>query len=536
VTAAHDAGGSLDVDLTAAPEESAEDLYEHAPCGYLSTRLDGTIVRVNQTFLDWTGLERAELVGRRRFQDLLTPGGRIYHETHYAPLLRMQDAVREIALDLECAGDRRLPVLVNATVRRDADGRAALVRTTVFNATDRKRYERELVAAKDRERAARRRVERLQRITARLAATLSMEEIAEAATGELVGAAGVDRAALLLVEPDATGLTVLGARGLAPAEAAAWARPGGLAAEALARGRAVYADGPHAALPLVVDDHAIGAIAIGRDAAGAIADEERTLLEAFAGQCAGALERARLLERSRGIAHVLQTSMLAGKPPADARVSLATRYLPGMEHLEVGGDWYDAFPLGPDRLAIAVGDVVGRGVEAASAMGQLRSAVRALAVAEHAPARLLERLDGFVEHVEAGRFATVVYGDLDLASGRLRYACAGHPPPLLAPSGGASRFLWDGRSAPLGAYVGHVQRDQAELTLPHGARLVLYTDGLVERRGEALDAGLDRLAGELERRRGASLPALATSLADAMLHGQAAHDDVCLLALELHAA
>ena len=96
------------------PDESAEDLYENAPCGYLSTDPDGLIVRVNATFLRWTGHRREELVGRRRFAELLTGGGRIYHETHYAPLLRMQGSVREIALDIVRADGTRLPVLVNS--------------------------------------------------------------------------------------------------------------------------------------------------------------------------------------------------------------------------------------------------------------------------------------------------------------------------------------------------------------------------------------------------------------------------------------
>src|SRR5690349_116961 len=105
-----------------ADDDTFDDLYENAPCGYLSTTPDGTINRVNRTFLRWTGYERADLVGVRRFQDLLTPGGRIYHETHVAPLLRMQGGVREIAFDVVRADRGRLPVLLNADARRDADG------------------------------------------------------------------------------------------------------------------------------------------------------------------------------------------------------------------------------------------------------------------------------------------------------------------------------------------------------------------------------------------------------------------------------
>ncbi len=126
-------------------EESAEDLYENAPCGYISALPGGLIVRANQTFLTWMGYRREDLVGRRRFQDLLTAGGRIFHETHYAPLLQMQGSVREIAVEMVCADGRRLPALINSVLRRDEAGKPLLVRTTVFNATDRKEYERELL-------------------------------------------------------------------------------------------------------------------------------------------------------------------------------------------------------------------------------------------------------------------------------------------------------------------------------------------------------------------------------------------------------
>ncbi len=131
-------------------EENAEDLYEHAPCGYLSTLPGGLIVKVNQTFLTWTGYERQDLVGRKRFQELLTAGGRIYHETHYAPLLQMQGTVREVAVDIVCASGQRLPALINSVLRRDAAGQPVLARTTVFNATDRKEYERELLRERQR--------------------------------------------------------------------------------------------------------------------------------------------------------------------------------------------------------------------------------------------------------------------------------------------------------------------------------------------------------------------------------------------------
>jgi signal transduction histidine kinase len=147
-------------------DERAEDLYEHAPCGYLSTLPDGTIVRVNQTFVEWTDLSREALLSGTKFQSLLAVGSKIYYETHYAPLVNMQGFANEIAFEL-VRGDRRLlPVLINARQRRDGDGTPLFNRITLFDSTDRRRYERELLLA-------RRKAEQVARDKADLLATLS---------------------------------------------------------------------------------------------------------------------------------------------------------------------------------------------------------------------------------------------------------------------------------------------------------------------------------------------------------------------------
>ena len=129
-------------------EESLDDLYEQAPAGYLSTLPGGLVVKINETLLSWLGHGREELVGRKRLHDLLAPGARIYYETHYAPLLQMQDSVREIAVELVRADGSRLPVLLNSTLVRDESGEPRVVRTTVFDASERRRYERELDRAR----------------------------------------------------------------------------------------------------------------------------------------------------------------------------------------------------------------------------------------------------------------------------------------------------------------------------------------------------------------------------------------------------
>ena len=137
-----------DNEYAALLEESAEELYENAPAGYLSSLPNGTVVKVNATFLAWTGYRAEDLVHVLRLHDLLPPGARIYYETHYAPLLQMQGSVRGIAVEIVCAGGRRLPVLMNSTLVRDETGTPRMVRTTVFDASDRRRYEQELLRAR----------------------------------------------------------------------------------------------------------------------------------------------------------------------------------------------------------------------------------------------------------------------------------------------------------------------------------------------------------------------------------------------------
>lgn len=145
-------------------EESIEDLYERAPCGYVSTFLDGGIVRANATFWEWTGYDRSELASGRKLQDLLTPGSRIFHETHLAALLRVSGEVREIAAEIRRADGSRLPILFNA-VSRDVDspaGITTLIRFTLLDASERRSYERELLEAKREAEAALARVRQLE--------------------------------------------------------------------------------------------------------------------------------------------------------------------------------------------------------------------------------------------------------------------------------------------------------------------------------------------------------------------------------------
>ena len=535
-------------------EDSAEDLYEHAPCGYLSAYPDGVLVRVNQTFLDWTGYRREELLGGKRFTDLLTVGGRIYHETHFAPLLRMQHRVRSIALDMVRADGTSLPVLVNAHLRTDGDGRPLAVRTTVFDASDRRAYETELLAARRRAEQAAARMRVVEQVVAQLAAASSVAAVAEVVGTAGTAAFGAAASAVWLRTDsgDPVGTFVWsdteGSSG-GPEPLAEAALPPDLPLDA--GETVVVAEGDHESLasfhaalggsggtavltPLAAGDRALGVLALRLGHSNAPDPDELTLLHTLGGQAGLALERARLSDLQASVATTLQHSMLSRQLPEDPRLSISASYLPAVSGLQVGGDWYDAFAIDRDRIALVVGDVVGRGLDAAAAMGQLRSAVRALALTDAGPAMLLERLDRFVEGVEAAETATMAYVEVDLRAATARLACAGHPPPVLVDPAGRAELLWDGRSAPLGAHFGLGARPETEVPLVPGARLALYTDGLVERRDQPLDACIEALAEELASRTGQPLPGLAPAVVTSILGSEPTGDDVCLLTVGFH--
>ncbi|MGZ4615698.1 MAG: SpoIIE family protein phosphatase [Actinomycetes bacterium] len=533
----------------AALDYNAEDLYENAPCGYLSYYPDGRIARVNETFLGWTGYRRSDLVGRR-FVDLLTAGGRIYHETHYAPLLRMQGSVRSIALDLVRADGTRLPVLVNSRMRTDDAGRPLAVWTSVFDATDRKQYETELLAARHRAEQSSARLRVVEQVVADLAAVSGVAEVSDviARAGSLVFGAAASSVWLTDHQAGAYVLaTVAGAGGAGAARAAtvpalhdAALRAGevvvvpGAAAESLVpEVHAVLGSAPGGLLltPLNALDRTLGLLALRLVGEEAPETEELSLLRTLGRQAGQALERARLFDEQSRVATTLQHSLLPRTLPDDPRVSLSACYRPAVDGLEVGGDWYDAFLLDDDRVAIVVGDVVGRGLHAAAVMGQLRSAVRALATVDSGPAQLLQGLDRFVEGVHAADTATMAYAEVDLRNGVVRFACAGHPPPVYVDPAGRAALLWEGRSAPLGAHFGVATRPEARLTMVPGARLVMYTDGLVERRDQPLDQCIAALAEELGAWSDRPFDTLADGVTDAILGGDPTDDDVCLLAL-----
>ncbi|WP_121750962.1 SpoIIE family protein phosphatase [Streptomyces sp. E2N166] len=236
--------------------------------------------------------------------------------------------------------------------------------------------------------------------------------------------------------------------------------------------------------------------------------------------------------RDREIALALQAAMLPAPTPVGHHQA-AVRYRPAVGSLNVCGDWYDLVDLTGDRIAVAVGDVVGHGLEAACVMGQLRSALSAAARVAAGPAQALEALGLYARHVEGAESTTVVKIFIDWGAHTLIYSSAGHPPPVLLHSDGTVTFLDQATDPPLGVRPEHVPRPEASTTFTEGATLVLYTDGLVERRHEDIDAGLARLAGSLVRHGTAGPEALADALLTDLLPTTGNSDDTALVVIRL---
>ncbi|MFE3737034.1 PP2C family protein-serine/threonine phosphatase [Streptomyces sp. NPDC059134] len=326
-------------------EDSAEDLYEHAPCGYLSTLLDGRIAKINTTLLDWLGYERGDLVGRRSFSELLTVGGRLYHETHFAPLLRMQGEISGIALELKASDGSRLPVVVTSTVKTGSDGEPLLIRTTIFDARERRAYETELLRARQ--------------------------------------------------EAD--------------------------------------------------------------------------------------LERDRLKLLNTTLQKTLLPPVMENVPGLDVA---AHYHIASID--EVGGDFYDLFPLAAGTWGMFLGDVCGKGAAAAAVTSLARYTLRAAAVYNPDPAAVLGNLNTVLNHEYNGtdpRFCTVVFGlltpDPERGGFRITLASGGHPPALLMRADGTADFL----PTPGGQLIGALPDAHISTTTVHlapGDTLLLHTDGLTE--------------------------------------------------------
>ncbi len=253
--------------------------------------------------------------------------------------------------------------------------------------------------------------------------------------------------------------------------------------------------------------------------------EDHTLLTVLAGRLGQGLHRVYELDEQRETAVALQHAMLG---PATLPGGFAVRYHPASRPLQVGGDWYDVVDLDEGRVALIVGDCVGHGLAAATVMGQLRSACRALLLEQSSPSAALAGLDRFAARLPGADCTTAFCAVLTLDTGELVYSSAGHPPAIMVHADDTIEMLDGGRGLPL-AIKPHWHRPEARVTVPPRSTLLLYTDGLVERRGGSIDDGMGRAAGLVRDGRSRFLDDVADDLMSRLEPAGGYPDDVAIL-------
>jgi serine phosphatase RsbU (regulator of sigma subunit)/anti-sigma regulatory factor (Ser/Thr protein kinase) len=328
------------------------------------------------------------------------------------------------------------------------------------------------------------------------------------------------------------------------------------------------------ALPITtISGTVLGSMYFGHSEAGRFTDRDEQIVKGIAAQAASAMDNARLYRQERETAVELQNSLLPASPPHIAELEIAFTYLPGAQGTQVGGDWFDVIPLAGGRVALVIGDVMGRGIRAAAIMGQLRTAVRAYAVMDLPPGQIMHLLNRLVcsmssssappsqhhpgatgTHSAIGplsvfddgigeQIATCVYAVYDPAEEVLTWSSAGHMPPAVITPQGSAHLIEDDLGMPLG--IDEAVFDEKVQPLPAGTRLLLYTDGLVECHNAPLSERLARLTTELVRdddgpassglpaaRRPPGEPETVQRTCDRILHAMLSgdeHDDVALL-------
>jgi PAS domain S-box-containing protein len=285
--------------------------------------------------------------------------------------------------------------------------------------------------------------------------------------------------------------------------------------------------------PLLVDERPAGVLALARDAGRpGFTDTDIAVVEEFARRLADGLAAADSFAREHAIAETLQRSVLPGTLPSIAQLDLAVCYLPATEGADVGGDWYDAFPLDGNRVGLVIGDVTGHSIGSASIMGQVRSILRAYAIDHPHPGEVLERTNNALTRLQPEALATAVYAILDPGTGELVYANAGHLPPLIATGAGKVDYLDEPVGSMLGASPGATYT-AGHRRLPTWGIFLNYTDGLIENGRRDLADGLDGLAGVMRQSVGLTAEQACAAVRDHLLGTDIRDDDVCLLAARL---
>ncbi|MDA0182936.1 SpoIIE family protein phosphatase [Solirubrobacter phytolaccae] len=511
--------------------------FEDAPIGMARLDLEGRVDEANRVLATLLDHRPADLRDRR-LDDFLHPDD-VDSGQETIALLAAGAATVELEARLLGPDGEAIPCLISCSRARPGAGMSDVIVVQVQDQRERLRAEAER-AERTREQAARVAAERMaerqrsiQRISDAALGTLAFDELVRELLRRIVEELEADTAAVLLEEDDGTAVVYQAAStGETAAPVRRRSRPAaeptgeqeGIQLKSLLAGAVAST----LEAPLIVDGKTIGALHVGTLFARSFSEDHRGLLRLAADRAAIGIQRARLYQRERSIAEELQRSLLPAKLPEVPGYASAARYFAAGDG-SVGGDWYDALVQPDGRLLLVVGDVAGRGIAAASSMGQLRSALRAYALDGHSPASLLTRLNAFQLGLRDRGMTTLSLVAVDTATGEVHYAKAGHPPALIVDADGGATWLREASGAPLGALDDPVFTEGSAWLEP-GGTLVLYSDGLVEVRRETLDVGFERLGAAT-----IAAPDAIDPLCDAVLAGTLSNpdveDDVTLLVL-----
>jgi PAS domain S-box-containing protein len=511
--------------------EYLDALLSSAPVGFALFDQDLRYVRINRALAEVNGIPVEEHLGKR-IPDLLpdVPGESL-EELFKAVITTGEPLLNEVVRGRTPALPEERQWLVNAYPVMTRNGEVIGLGCFVVDVTDQRQADAAVRASDARLRAAladresllesekqaryeaevaNERLRTLQSITEAALAHLSLDALLKEMLDRLKRALSVDTIAILLKTENGDFLRIWASVGFTdqPVEQLTIPVGQGISGLIAATGRPLVLENIEErpgvlpplrgvvrsllGVPLFLGEEVVGVLHVGTIRRRKFTSHEMDLVQVVADRVALAADRARVYEREHRIAETLQRSLLPADVPTFPGVTSAVRYSPGGRGVNVGGDWYDVIALSEDKLAIVIGDVVGRGMKAASLMGQMRSALRAYALEHYPPGDVIRLLNAFVDNMSLAEMTTVVYGVYERPARTISLVCAGHPPPLLIPPDKEPIFLDGGIGPPLGIASG-LPWPELHVSVEPGSTLLLYTDGLVEQRGADIAVGLERL-------------------------------------------
>jgi PAS domain S-box-containing protein len=524
-------------------------ILESAQDAFVATDRDGRIVGWNTASERLFGWSQHEVLGRDLVELLVAPEEREAHRERRNQLLRTDRRVADLRHELELVRQDGTRFPAEKAITRVGLHEDTVMASFIRDLSDQRRRDEERLELY-REQAARAEAERVAEMVAGMQllvdAALAHNKLDDMLRDLLPRVRGVleaDEATVLLAEEDGA-LVVRGSTApLPPGEPVRIPFGEGFAGAAAAQRRPLLVRDPPAddpslpgavtsaiGVPLLAGGAVTGVIQVTTSGARRFRDEDLGVLRLAADRVALAIDHARVFEREHQIAETLQRSLLPERLPNLPGLAAAARYLPAASEAEVGGDWYDVIPIPGGSVGLVMGDVAGKGLQAASMVGRLRSALRAYALEGHDPKTVVERLNRLVwTELEESQMATLVYAAFDPVESVLAWVNAGHPPPLVSNGPDDVGLLRGRRSVPLGV-MPFPTFEADTVTIPQGATVLLYTDGLVERPGAHLDEGLQLLVDAVRDSAGGP-DELCDHVVRRLVPRGATSDDVAVLAL-----